>query len=158
MRTALALAATVAATGSLPHNGVLVPERSLGGVQLAETTAEVRAQLGTFYGACDGCARPTWYFTYKQFTHDGLAVELQGGRVSAVYTVWRPHGWRTRAGLQLGAVEAQVTKLASPVTPVQCPSYTALVHDEHGVRTVYYILDGKLWGFGLMRTQASPCR
>lgn len=158
MGIALALAATVAATGALPHNGVLVPGRSLGGVQLGETTAQVRSQLGTFYGACDGCARPTWYFTYTQFTHAGLAVELQGGRVSAVYTVWRPRGWRTPGGLQLGAVEAQVTKLASPVTPLQCPAYTALVHDEHGVRTVYYILDGKLWGFGLMHTRASPCR
>ncbi len=158
MRTALALAATVVATGSLPHNGVLVPGRSLGGIQLAETTAQVRSQLGTFYGACDGCTQPTWYFTYKEFTHAGLAVELQRGRVSAVYTVWRPQGWRTRAGLQLGAVEAQVTKLASPVTPLQCPAYTALVHDEHGVRTVYYILDGRLWGFGLMHSGASPCR
>lgn len=158
MRTALALAATVAATGSLPHPGVLVPGRSLGGVRLGETAADVRRQLGAFYGACDGCVRPTWYFTYRKFTNDGLAVELQRGRVSAVYTVWQPHGWRTPARLQLGAVESQVTKLASPVTPLQCPAYTALVHDAHGVRTVYYIFDGKLWGFGLMHTRTSPCR
>jgi hypothetical protein len=158
MRTALALAATVAATGSLPHSGVLVAGRSLAGVRLGDTAAEVRSALGAFYGTCDGCATPTWYFTYRKFTHAGLAVELQGGRVSAVYTVWQPHGWRTPAGLQLGAVEGQVTKLASPVSPLQCPAYTALVHDAHGVRTVYYILDGKLWGFGLMRTGATPCR
>jgi hypothetical protein len=158
MRIALALAATVAATGSLPHNGVLVPGRSLGGVRLGDTAAEVRTQLGAFYGRCDGCTQPTWYFTYRRFTHPGLAVELQGGRVSAVYTMWQPHGWRTPAGVQLGAVEGQVTKLASPVTPLQCPAYTALVHDAHGVRTVYYILDGKLWGFGLMHTRTSPCR
>jgi hypothetical protein len=158
MRTALALAATVAATGSLPHDGVLVPGRSLGGVRLGETAPSVRARLGSSYGVCDGCTTPTWYFTYRRFTHAGLAVELVGGRVSAVYTVWRPHGWRTPAGLQLGAVEGQVTRLASPVTPLQCPGYTALVHDARGVRTVYYVLDGKLWGFGLMQTRASPCR
>jgi len=158
MRTVLALVAAVAATGSLPHDGALVPGHSLGGVRLGETAADVRTQLGSFYGACDGCAKSTWYFTYHQFTHAGLAVELVAGRVSAVYTVWRPHGWRTRAGLQLGAVEGQVTKLAAPVTPLQCPGYTALVHDADGVRTVYYIVDGHLWGFGLMHTSASPCR
>ena len=158
MRTALALAAAVAATGSLPHNGLLLPGRSLAGVRLGETAADVRARLGTFYGTCDGCTQQTWYFTYRQFTHPGLAVELQRGRVSAVYTVWQPRGWRTPAGLQLGAVEGQVTKLASPVTPLQCPAYTALVHDAHGVRTVYYILDARLWGFGLMHAGASPCR
>jgi hypothetical protein len=158
MRTVLALVAAVAATGSLPHNGALVPGHSLGGVRLGETAADVRTQLGSFYGACDGCTTPTWYFTYRQFTHAGLAVELVAGRVSAVYTVWRPHGWRTRAGLQLGAVEGQVTKLAAPVTPLQCPGYTALVHDADGVRTVYYVVDAHLWGFGLMHTSASPCR
>ena len=158
MRTVLALVAAVAATGSLPHNGALVPGHSLGGVRLGETAGDVRTQLGSFYGACDGCTTPTWYFTYRQFTHAGLAVELVAGRVSAVYTVWRPHGWRTRAGLQLGAVEGQVTKLAAPVTPLQCPGYTALVHDADGVRTVYYVVDDHLWGFGLMDTRASPCR
>jgi hypothetical protein len=26
------------------------------------------------------------------------------------------------------------------------------------VRTVYYLLNGLLWGFGLMRANADPCR
>ena len=154
MRTLLALAAV---TASLPHAGVLVPGRSLGGVRIGEPAAQVRAALGA-YGVCAGCAATTWYFTYAKFTQPGLAVELRGGRVAAVYTLWQPSGWRTRSGLRLGAVEAQVTRLAAPVIPVVCPGYTALVRDTAAARTTYYIVDGKLWGFGLMRARTSPCR
>lgn len=154
MRIALAVAAAI---GTLPHGGALVPGRSLGGISLGEPSAQVRTALGA-HGVCDGCATTTWYFTYRKFTQPGLAVELTAGRVSAVYTLWQPSGWHTAAGLRLGAVEGQVTKLASPVTPYQCPGYTALARDSGAVRTDYYIVDGKLWGFGLMRAQANPCR
>jgi hypothetical protein len=133
---------------------MLVPGRSLGGVHLGETSAAVRAALGP-HGVCEGCSPTTWYFTYRAFTQPGLAVELTAGRVSAVYTVWSPAGWHTSAGLRLGA---ELTKLAHPVSPVQCASYTALVRDAGGTRTVYYVVNGKLWGFGLMAAGASPCR
>jgi len=39
-----------------------------------------------------------------------------------------------------------------------CPGYTALVRDSATARTTYYIVGGKLWGFGLMRARTSPCR
>lgn len=154
MRTLLAVAATIA---SLPHSGVLVPGRSLAGVRVGEPAAQVRAALGA-HGVCVGCPTVTWYFTYGKFTQSGLAVELRDGRVSAVYTVWQPPGWRGPQGLRLGAVEAQVTQVAGPLIPISCPGYTALVRDGHGLRTAYYVLDGKLWGFGLMQAQAVPCR
>ena len=154
MGRAFALAAIVV----LPSSGTLVPGRSLGGVRLGEPAAQVRTTLGTSYGVCRGCATTTWYFTYGKFESRGLAVELTGDRVSAVYTLWQPTGWRTPNGLRLGAVEGQVTTLAGPLIPIPCTSYTALVHDGKGARTVYYVVDGKLWGFGLLGLAGSPCR
>lgn len=154
MRILLAVAGAVA---SLPHHGVLVPGRSLAGVHPGEPAAQVRSALGA-HGVCTGCPATTWYFTYRAFTQPGLAVELRRGHVTAVYTVWRPRGWRGPAGLELGAPEAQVTAVAGPLVPITCPGYTALVRDGHGLRTAYYVLDGRLWGFGLMRAQAAPCR
>lgn len=151
------LAAAAAAIAALPHAGVLVPGRSLAGIRLGEPAAQVRAALGG-HGVCVGCATSTWYFTYGRFTQPGLGVELRNGRVSAVYTIWQPPGWRGPHGLRLGAVEAQVTQVAGPLIPITCPGYTALVRDEHGMRTAYYVVNGKLWGFGLMRAQAVPCR
>src|ERR1700693_6089403 len=81
------------AAAALPRTGVFVPGRSLGGIRLGESAAAVRAALGRSYGVCSACATTTWYFTYKRFDQHGLAVELTGGRVSAVYTLWQPTGW-----------------------------------------------------------------
>jgi hypothetical protein len=158
MRVALALAALLTTGGSLPRAGVLVPGRSLAGIRLGETPAQVRATLGAFYGECSGCVRPTWYFTYGRWQQSGLAVELVGHRVSGVFTVWDPAGWRARSGLQLGAIEAQVTQLAKPKFTIACPNYTAYASDSGGTRTVYYVFAGKLWGFGLFESGSDPCR
>ncbi|HWX08801.1 MAG TPA: hypothetical protein VNY33_02390, partial [Gaiellaceae bacterium] len=100
------------AAAALPRQGTLAPGSSLGGIRLEETTGRVRAALGPWYGVCQGCAVTTWYFTYLRFDRRGLAVELTGGRVSAVYTLWQPDGWSAPRGLRLGAAQAQVTTLA----------------------------------------------
>jgi hypothetical protein len=41
---------------------------------------------------------------------------------------------------------------------VTCRDYEALARDSAHARTAYYLLNGKLWGFGLFRRGASPCR
>jgi hypothetical protein len=147
------------AAAALPRQGTLAPGRSLGGVRLGEPAAQLRASLGRFYGVCRSCSAPTWYFTYRPFDRRGLAVELTGGRVSAVYTVWQPAGWRGPHGLRLGAARGQVATLAGgPLLPVVCAGYDALVRDTAGARTAYYLVDGRLWGFGLLRPHGSPCR
>jgi hypothetical protein len=164
MSRALACAAVAvfslapAASAALPQPGSLVPGRSLGGIRIGEPAAGVRAALGGRYGVCRGCARATWYFTYRPFEQHGLAVELTRGQVTAVYTLWQPGGWHAPGGLELGAVEAQLTKSTGALLPVTCAGYEVLVRDAHSVRTAYYIVDGKLWGFGLLQAQASPCR
>jgi hypothetical protein len=152
----LCFAGTAAA--ALPAAGRLVPGTSLAGVRLGETEAQVQARLGRSYGVCRGCARTTWYFTYRPFERRGLAVELTARRVSALYTLWQPRDWSSPDGLKLGAAEGQVTTLAGPLVPVTCTGYSALVRDAGSARTAYYVVDGRLWGFGLLRARQSPCR
>jgi hypothetical protein len=135
---------------ALPAAGVFVPGRSLAGVRLGEPAAAVRAQLGTDFGVCRGCATTTWYFTYRRFTNQGIAVELTGGRVSAVYTLWQPAGWHDTHGRTLGAPQATIPNSI----PIACSGYQAL---ESGT-SVYYVVSGNLWGFGLVRRGRSPCR
>jgi hypothetical protein len=156
---AAALVVTASATAdALPPAGVFVPGRTLGGIRLGESASVVRAALGHSYGVCSHCATTTWYFTYKRFDQHGLAVELTGGRVSAVYTLWQPSGWHTAAGLRLGADEGQLTNSVGALIPVVCSGYDARVADRGRARSVYYVVQGKLWGFGLLRVHADPCR
>jgi hypothetical protein len=154
----IALLLVAPAAAGLPQAGKLVPGRSLGGIRLGEPPHAVRAALGTFYGRCRSCARLTWYFTYRPFDKRGLAVEFTGGGVSAVYTLWRPEGWHAPHGLGLGSSPLAVHTLAHATHTITCHGYEALVRDSARARTAFYLFDGGLWGFGLFRPGASPCR
>jgi hypothetical protein len=154
--TVLVLATTAAA--GLPKAGALVPGRSLGGIRLGESRHAVRAALGSFYGTCRGCPRRTWYFTYARFDKHGLAVEFSGRRVSGVYTLWRPAGWHAPHKLGFGTSVLAVHRLTGASRTVACTDYDVLVRDSARARTAYYLFDGRLWGFGLFRRGASPCR
>ena len=154
--TAFALA--VPAAAGLPRAGVLVPGRSLGGIRLGEPARAVRAALGHRYGVCNDCPRPTWYFTYKPFDAHGLAVEFGRRRVVAVYTLWKPAGWRATNGLRLGASPLAVHRRAGRLRTISCDGYDALAADRARSRTVYFLFDGSLWGFGLFLPNWSPCR
>jgi hypothetical protein len=153
-----ALGLTASAAAALPQQGVFAPGRSLGGIRLGEDATAVRAALGSKYGVCTGCGKMTWYFTYKPFDQHGLGIELTRGRVSAVYTLWQPGGWHATNGVRLGALEAQLTIAAGPLIDVSCPTYDARVIDRPTSRSVYYVVGGKLWGFGLFQARANPCR
>jgi hypothetical protein len=142
----------------LPRAGLLVPGRSLAGLRLGEPAGEVRTALGGRFSLCRSCRSTTWYFTYRPFTNQGLAVELQRGRVSGVYTLWQPRGWTGPRGLRLGVAQEQVTALAGPLIPIACAGYDALTSETPHVRTAYYVVDGRLWGFGLVPAHTSPCR
>ena len=134
---------------------------SRGAPSAASASASLRAgsrRARRAFGVCRGCATTTWYFTYHTFDRHGLAVELTRGRVSAVYTLWQPAGWTAPGGLTLGAVEAQITAFAGATIPVVCSGYDARVSDVARARTGLLHRRGKLWGFGLLRPRANPCR
>lgn len=118
-------------------------------MRLGEPAAEVRAHLGRDYGLCRGCATTTWYFTYRRFDDKGLAVELTHGHVSAVYTLWQPPGWHSRT-VTLGDPQAKV----GPTLSQDCSGYVAYVRGT----AVYYVVDGSVWGFGLIPRNTSACR
>jgi hypothetical protein len=154
--TVLLLAGSAAA--ALPKTGVLVPGRSLGGIRLGESSSAVRAELGRYYGNCRSCESSTWYFTYQPFTQVGLAVEFDRRRVSGVYTLWRPQGWHAPHHLRFGATPLTVHDRVGTLRTVPCQGYIALVRDTLRARTAYYLYGGRLWGFGLFRRGATPCR
>ena len=141
----------------LPNPGVLVPGKSLGGVRLGMTQAEVRAQWGAAFGRCRGCRQETWYFNYRKFRPQGAAVRFTKGRVDAVWTLWQPPGWRTSDGLRLGSAAPTINVRYGALVTITCGSYRALIKTTRHVTTVFYIFGEKLWGFGLNRPGAVPC-
>ena len=153
---ALTLAAPTAA--SLPRAGVLVPGLSLGGIRLGESPRAVRGALGTVYGVCHGCPRRTWYLTYAPGDKHGLAVEFTGGKVSGLYTLWRPAGWHASHKLGFGSSALAVHRRTGASRTLVCRGYEALVGDSARASTAYYLVNSRLWGFGLFRRGASPCR
>ena len=153
---ALALAAPVAAAP--PGAGVLVPGRSLGGIELGATKAEVERLWGRAYGVCRGCPAETWYFNYFAFQPRGAGVEFRRGSVAAVFTLYQPPGWRTTRGVALGDSVARVTTVYGALLRRDCGGYAALVLPGRGATTAFYVLDDRLWAFGLARTGLPLCR
>ena len=150
----VALALTLALL--LPRQGVLVPWQSLGGVSLGMTRARVEQRWGTHFGLCRDCSQQTWYFNYEPFQPEGAAVRFAKGRVDAVWTLWKPAGWRL-GPFELGAPSSALTGRWAALETVPCNNYEARVATRRGVTTVLYVYAEQLWGFGLSRPGASPC-
>ncbi len=155
---ASALALAVPAAAAPPNAGVLVPGRSLGGVELGATKAQVERRWGRAYGVCRGCAKETWYFNYFAFQPRGAGVELRNGRVAGVFTIYQPPGWRTTRGLVLGDSVARVTFVYGALVRRECGSYAVLILPGHDATTAFYVLEDQLWAFGLFRPGVPLCR
>ena len=153
---ALALAAPAAAAP--PLVGVVDPGASFGGLQLGMTKAQVLARWGRDRGICRGCRRATWYFTYHRFQPQGAAVEFTGGRVSALWTLWSPTGWRTTANLHVGDAESAITGDYGPMKRTNCRGYYVLSLPQRGTVTQFYVVNKKVWGFALARKGSPTCR
>lgn len=151
----LALARPVAA--GLPTHGVLVPFRSLAGVRLGDTPAQVEARLGTRYQPCARCARATWYYT-RTGTSPGLAVAFRQGRVSAVSTLGAPIGWRTSDGLRVGEGIDHVRLFYAKFAWRTCIGYGALSLRKASTVTAIYTTGDVVYGFGLLRPVEPVCR
>jgi hypothetical protein len=143
---------------ALPQQGVLEPAKSLAGVRLGSSEAQVRRAFGPRFGVCRGCPRRTLYFTYSPFNALGVGAEFVRGRAVALYTLWRPPGWRTSDGLTLGTDELSVTSTYRGMLRTQCGHYYAFALRRGRVSTVFWFRNGSLWSFGLQRPSLSVCR
>jgi hypothetical protein len=152
-----ALVLALPAGGAPPSHARFELEKSLGGVRIGMTGAQVRAAWGHRHGVCRGCSHTTWYFNYAPFTPQGAGVVLDQGRVVHVFTVWRPSGWKTAEGLTLGDPASDVSRLYGSLDRRPCTGYYALLKPGKRVDNVFYVFRDKVWGFGLTLPDASPC-
>ena len=153
----IAAAAAGTARAAPPDAGVLVPGRSLGGVRLGSSLDDVTAAWGRAYGRCRRCAAETLYFNRFAFRPEGAGVELRRGRVVAVFTLWAPVGWRTAQGLAIGEPELRLRSTYAPLQRTACRGYDAFALPGSGPRSVVYVVEGDVWGFGLLARGHSVC-
>ena len=164
VRSGLALTASLAllhaagAAASPPRGGLVVPGKTLGGLALGVTKAQVRAAWGTRYGVCRDCPAETWYFNIRRFEPQGAGVAFRKGRAVALFTVWSPPGWRTSQGLRIGDPEFRVSTVYGTLLRTDCGRYSALTMRNKGVTTAIYVVDQQVWGFGLSRPGQPVCR
>ncbi len=135
-----------------------MPGRSLGGLELGATEAQAKAAWGPRFGVCRGCRDETWYFTYERFKPRGAGVSFRAHRAAALFTLSSPPGWRTTRGLRIGDAAARVTALYGPLPRTNCGTYLALTLPQAGTVTSFYVLEEKVFGFGLSRAAVPPCR
>lgn len=154
---AFALALTGSDAVTAPERGLLVPGESLGGVRIGMTRAAVTEVWGVRHGVCRSCRHTTWYFNDKPFLPEGVGVVLERGRVTHIFTLWQPEGWRTPEGLRVGEPAADIARTYGPLDRRECGRYNALVEAGLGAQTVYYVFENEVWGFGLTVPDASPC-
>ena len=127
---ALALALALPAAAAPPAAGVLVPGRSLGGLELGATKAEVERSWGRAYGVCRNCVRETWYFNYYAFQPRGAGVEWRDGGRSACSRSSSRSGGGRRRGSKLNDPAARITGMYGPLSALGCGSYSVLTLDD----------------------------
>jgi hypothetical protein len=154
---ALGLGGAMAGAGEDPAGGEFVPGRSLAGVELGMTRAEVLATWGTRHGVCRDCPSETWYFNEQPFQPQGKGVVFERGRVVHAFTLWQPVGWVTPEGLELGAPAGEIGATYGELDERACRGYSALVRADANARSAFYVYEDEIWGFGLLRAGRSPC-
>lgn len=160
------LPASALATGkraALPQKGVLVPGKSLGGVGLGDTRRTVTDRWGTDYRVCDGCALPTWFFTYDDGDPNlrglGAGVAFRGDRVVAVFTLGSPFGWRTTDGLKLGQLLPNANETYASLRWKTCIGYIAMsVRSGSNAVTSIYTDGNVVYGFALTHPSLPVCQ
>ena len=154
---AAALVLVLPAAATPPDPARFEPGKSLAGIRLGMTGGEVLKAWGKRHGVCRSCPDKTWYFNYTPFTPQGSGVVFRDGRVTHVFTVWRPPGWRTAEGLALGAPASDVSRIYGSLDRRSCTGYYALLKPGKRGDSAFYVFRDKVWGFGLTLPNASPC-
>jgi hypothetical protein len=146
------------AASAPPRGGLMIPGRSLGGLELGATKEQVLAKWGRRHGVCRRCRYTTWYFNYERFQPQGAGVEFRGNRAVALFTLWSPEGWTTPKGLRLGDPAARIDELYVPHDETACRGYSALTLRTRRVVTAFYRDNDAVWAFGLSRPGIRLCR
>ncbi len=160
-----ALAArTTHAAQALPARGVLTPGVSLGGLHIGDTMAVVVKRWGHQYRVCpkNQCkgSDTVWYFIYGRGEPLGAAVRFnKKGRVTAVFTLGSPAGWRTADGLLIGQAVDDATRIyGQNLSWSVCIGYGAMSMRNSKAVTSIYTTGEAVYGFAITAPGTPICQ
>ncbi len=161
------------ASGSIPQHGVFVVGKTLAGVGLGMTPAQVKAHWGSYYHVCPPSAyctakEPVWLFEYSQGEPLGVGVRFLNGRTVAVFTLGAVGvnslsaggggGWKTAEGLHITDPISELYTLYPKATiQTQCILYNAISMRQGGVTSSFYTASGTIYGFALTAPGQPVC-
>jgi len=143
-------------TGTFPVDGVLVRGKSLAGVRLGDTEAEVRSLWGRKFTVCQGCRPTTWFYWSPTGDPFGAGITFRHGRVTAVFTLGTPEGWHTSDGIRIGQLLQRFNDPGDATTPA-CNGYGA-ISTRTGETVTSILTSGQaVYGFALTRPSEPVC-
>jgi hypothetical protein len=148
------------ASTNFPLRGVFIAGNSLAGVKLGYTQARVKSLWGSRYKLCNKtvCKNPTWLYQYNSGEALGAAVVFENGKVTAVFTLGSPEGWKTDKGLKMGDVISQVYDYYDTNITTKCIGYDAISFRRGTVTTSFYASSGYVYGFALTAPSQPICQ
>ena len=161
------------ASGVIPQHGVFVVGKTLAGVGLGYTQAQVKAHSGAGYTVCTAkpqCS-PTgsvWLFVPRVGEPLGVGVRFRNGKTVAVFTLGTPGvnpisaggggGWKTAEGLGMFDSPSAIYSLYPAATiSTNCIFYGALSMRQGGVTSSFYLSSGTVYGFALTAAGEPIC-
>jgi hypothetical protein len=160
-----ALAArTTTSAQALPARGILTPGVSLGGIHIGDTMATVVQRWGHKYSPCpkNQCKGPStvWYYIYGRGEPLGAAVRFnKKGRVTAVFTLGSPAGWRTAEGLLIGQQVDDATRIyGQNLKWSVCIGYGAMSMRNSKAVTSIYTTGEAIYGFAITAPGTPVCQ
>ena len=151
--------AAPAHAANFPVRGLVVPGKSIGGITLGMTQAQVKALWGAHYVVCNGCdVFPVWLYEYRGAEPLGAAVKFgKTGQVVAVFTLGSPVGWGLK-GAMMGDPVANVYNVYGNTANLNCIGYSALTVRIGPSVTAFYAASGVIYGYALTDATQSPCQ
>jgi hypothetical protein len=163
-----------ASSAGIPQRGVFVVGKTLAGVGLGFTPAQVKAHWGGDYTLCTEkplctAASPVWLFEYNVGEPLGVAVRFRNGKTVAVFTLGAVGvnslsaggggGWKTSDGLKITDPISNIYSFyANATTETHCVFYEAISMKQGNVISSFYTSSGTVYGFALTTRTEPVCQ